>query len=57
MSKETEKSTPVPTPREDEKIENQSTEVSRTKPRFNVLAISIVVIVVLVVIAYFAGYI
>lgn len=57
MSKESEKSTPVPTPREDEMVENQSTEVPRTKPKLNVLAISIVVIVVLVVIAYFAGYI
>lgn len=56
MSKESEKSTPVPTPREDEKPGNQTTEVTRTKPKFNVLAIVIIIIVALVLIAFFAGY-
>ncbi len=55
MSNENDKSTPVPTPHDDEPNRNQSTEVPRTKPQFNVVAIVILVIVVLVIIAYFAG--
>lgn len=57
MSNENDKSTPVPTPHDDEHIRNQSTEVPRSKPQLNIVTIVIIAIVVLVVIAYFAGYI
>lgn len=57
MSNENDKSTPVPTPHDDEHNRNQSTEVPRKGPKLNIVAIVILVIVVLVIIAYFAGYI
>lgn len=57
MSNENDKSTPVPTPHDDEHNRNQSTEVPRSGPKMNIVAIVIIVIVVLVIIAYFAGMI
>lgn len=57
MSKESDKSTPVPTPHEKEHTRNQSTEVNRSKPKVNTLLIVVLVIVTLVIIAAFAGFI
>lgn len=54
MSKESDKSTPVPTPHDQENKRNQSTEVER-KPSYNLLAIVVVVIIVLIIIAAFSG--
>ncbi|MCM4161465.1 hypothetical protein FHG64_07775 [Antarcticibacterium flavum] len=56
MSKESDKSTPVPTPHDKEHARNQSTEVERNKPKSNVLLIVVAIIVVLVIIAAFSGW-
>lgn len=57
MSKESDKSTPVPTPHDQEHTRNQSTEGKRSKPSFNLVGITVLIIVILVIIAAFAGLI
>ncbi len=56
MSKESDKSTPVPTPHDKEHSRNQSTEVERNKPNIKMLAIIVGIIIVLVIIAAFSGF-
>ncbi len=56
MSKESDKSTPVPTPHDKEHRRNQSTETKRYKPKFNLLIILVVGIIALLIIAAFAGW-
>lgn len=56
MSKESDKSTPVPTPHDKDHTRNQSTEVKRNKPNMKLLTIIVVVIIVLVIIAAFSGF-
>ncbi|CAM4173375.1 hypothetical protein [Gillisia limnaea] len=55
MSKESDKSTPVPTAHEKEHRRNQSTETKRYKPKFNLLIILVFAIIALLIIAAFAG--
>ncbi|HSI69064.1 MAG TPA: hypothetical protein VK941_02450 [Gillisia sp.] len=56
MSKESDKSSPVPTPHDKEHSRNQSTEVERNKPNIKMLAIVVGIIIVLVIIAAFSGF-
>jgi hypothetical protein len=56
MSKDSDKSTPVPTPHENEHNINQSTEAAKgSKPKFSIWPIVILVILALLVMAAFAG--
>lgn len=56
MSKDSDKSTPVPTPHQNDHNRNQSTEAAEgSKPKFSVWPIVILVILALLVIAAFAG--
>lgn len=55
MSKESDKSTPVPTPHDKNFRKNQSTSVDRSKPKINIVTIIVLVLIVLAIIAAFAG--
>lgn len=54
MSKESDKSSPVPTPHNKE-LRNQSTETKRHRPKFNLLVIIVIILVALVLIGFYAG--
>ncbi len=54
MSKESDKSSPVPTPHERE-LRNQTTESKRYRPKFNLFVIVVIILVALVLIGFYAG--